>query len=252
MKKTYYLIVILLLAINNLQAQENDTIVENTFFMEGNIPQMYLEHVDRISLQFVSISKKQFLNFKTHQPDSNYIFNSPIYTSAPFTITTKKTEYKFRNTPYDDEYRYIGYVPEINSHIISECKWVCVNYLLDNETDEKMMLPCDFDSGVLGLKISASKKQMLMYLSYDAANYADYYSHRAEIIFMQIGDAKGFHKLTNPKICIITEWSIEDIVWIDEKSIALKVYDKYEDVWVEAWGHSIHEPVYQYFKAEIK
>ena len=249
----HYLIILLLIATNNLQAQEdNIVIVENVFFREGNISRMDLGHNNIMNIQFEPISKEQFLNLKAHQPDSNYKFTPPMgFVATPFTIETKNTYYKFSSDPYGEERRYIGYVPEINSHIISDCKWVCVNYLLDNQTDEKIILPSDFDGGVLGLKISASKKQLLMYSSHYGDNYADIYSHRAEIIFMQIGDGKGFHKLTNPRICIIMEWSIEDIVWIDNNSIALKVDDKHEEVWIEERGYSIHEPVYQYLKAEI-
>ena len=68
----------------NLQYNENH---ENAFFTEGNIPQMYLEHVERISLQFTSISESRFLNFKAHLTDSNYNFIPPIIASISFRET---------------------------------------------------------------------------------------------------------------------------------------------------------------------
>ena len=230
-----------------------DSEQKNAFFRDESIQRIDLENIDTITLRFEPVSEEIFLKlkvFQSYQPGSSLDFSWMNYPDISFSLATQNRHYNFIGDRSGQEYRYIGYVPEINSHIISECKWVCVNYLLDNETDEKMMLPDTFDGGVSGLKISASQKQVLMYLSYDGANYADYYPHRAEIIFMQIGEGKGFHELTNPKICIITEWSIEEIVWIDEKSIALKVYDKHEEV--SNGRYYYHEPVYQYFKTEIK
>jgi len=223
------------------------------FFRDENIQPFDMEHLDTINLQFVPISEDTFLKFKekqSHQPGSKYNFGPPANPS--FSLATQNEYYKFIGDSFGEEYRYVGYVPEISSYIISACKWVCTGCLLDNETDEKMQLPDSFDSGVLGLEISASKKQMLMFSSYYGDDYAKVSSHRAEIIFMQIGEGKGFHKLVKPEICIITAFSIEDIIWIDNNSIALKVYDKYEEVWNDSHTHTYHEPVYQYLKAEIK
>ena len=227
---------------------------ENAFFREGDIPRMDLENADTINLQFASISEELFSIYKEIQPyhaGSNYDFSPPVnHSDASFSLATQNTYYKFIGDRSGQEYRYIGYASEINSHIISDRKWVYVHYLLDNETNEKMMLPDTFEGGVSGLKVSDTQKQMLMYSAYYGDNYTDYHSHRAEIIFMQIGDGNGFHRLTNPKICIITAWSIEEIVWIDDHSIALKVYDKLEEVSNGIYNY--HKPAYQYFKAEMK
>jgi len=222
-----------------------DSEQESAFFRDENIQSFNMDHLDTINLQFVPISEDTFFKFKekqSHQPGPKYNFEPP--TNPSFSLATQNKYYKFIGDSFGVgvEYRYIGYASEINSHIIKACKEVCSGCLLDNKTDEKIWLPDTFDGGVLGMEISASKTQLLMYLSHYGDDYAEIYSHRAEIIFMQIDEGKGFHKLTKPKICIITAFSIEEIIWIDNNSIALKAYDKY----------TYHKPVYQYFKAEIK
>lgn len=223
----------------------------NNFFTDTSTQRMDIENADTIKFNFKPISEKQFLDFKAHQTGSNYdlsIAREPDDTTTVFTVKTKNTSYKFRDDRYGWQHRYAGYIPEINSHIIITAKEICVEYLLDDDTDEKIQLPTNFDGGMLGILIPSTGKQMLLYASHYDDDYVNFYSHRAEIILLRIGEGKGWHKLTKPRICPIYDWSIEEIVWINDHSIALKVYDIYETEPV----FNSHVPVYKYLRTSIK
>jgi len=91
----------------------------------------------------------------------------------------------------------------------------------------KMQLPSNFDAGILGLPFSPSGKHLIVWSSYDRMDYDKYSRYRAEIIAYYILDAKGFKAIKPDFNYYSKSWSIEKLIWINEHSIALKIY--YED-----------------------
>lgn len=87
------------------------------------------------------------------------------------------------------------------------------------------MIPSDYDQGILGLHMSPSCNQFLVYSSYDGPDYENYYEYRAEIIGFKITGAQGF-KAIQPSFSYHTKnWSIEDVTWITDNTIAIKTYE---------------------------
>jgi hypothetical protein len=108
-----------------------------------------------------------------------------------------------------------------------------------------MQLPCNHDQGILGLKLSPSCNQFIIYACYDLPNYYDYYEFRAEIFGFNIAQGKGLETITPSFEFVTKDWSITDLVWIDDKRIALKVYID----GIPSGGNNFG---YKYFKTNLK
>jgi hypothetical protein len=105
------------------------------------------------------------------------------------------------------------------------CDEICETYLYEYKTNQRTILPSDYDSGILGMLFSPSCNQFLVYSSYDGPDYDKYYDHRAEIFIFSIAHGEGLNGIRQQLQYFTKSWSIENLVWVNEKSIALKVYE---------------------------
>jgi hypothetical protein len=121
----------------------------------------------------------------------------------------------------------------------------CFAYLLDDETDEKMYVPSFYDSGLIDLLISPKGRYMLIYSSYDGPDYTDYYPHRSAFMVYAIGKGKGLKGLKGYRNFVSNDWSVEEIVWINDTTLGLKVYTENN----AGDGQGIQ---YKYYKTVIK
>lgn len=108
--------------------------------------------------------------------------------------------------------------------IDSECDEICETYLVDKRTRKKLLLPSSFDQGVMGLAPSPDHDRFVVYSSYDGPDYSSYYFYRAEIISYQLTEAKGLAAVHEQSSVHLYDWSIEDIVWVDDRTLVLKAY----------------------------
>lgn len=105
-------------------------------------------------------------------------------------------------------------------------------------------MPTDYDAGILSMLFSPSCSQLLICSSYDGPDFENYYSHRAEIFVFTVSIGNGL-KGIKPALKFYTkDWSIDDIIWINDKTIALKVYEEPR----QGDGSSNN---YKYYKADI-
>lgn len=104
------------------------------------------------------------------------------------------------------------------------CDEICETYLYEHKTNQRTILPSDYDSGILGMLFSPSCNQFLVYSSYDGPDYDKYYDHRAELFIFSIAHGEGLNGIRQQLQYFTKSWSIENLVWVNEKSIALKVY----------------------------
>ncbi|WP_458627336.1 hypothetical protein [Winogradskyella sp. PC D3.3] len=107
----------------------------------------------------------------------------------------------------------------------SYCDQICETYLTDDITGEKFWLPASFDQGILGTAFSPNHNYFMVFGSYDGPDYNHYYDYRADIHIFKITKNKGLNLLEFYFSFYTKEWSIEDIVWIDNATIALKIYE---------------------------
>lgn len=105
------------------------------------------------------------------------------------------------------------------------CDEICETYLYEHKTNNRTILPSDYDSGISGMLFSPSCNQFLVYSSYDGPDYDKYYDHRAELFIFSIAHGEGLNGIRQQLQYFSKSWSIEILVWVNEKSIALKVYE---------------------------
>ncbi len=117
-----------------------------------------------------------------------------------------------------------GYIPHLNLYLIGDCNEICEDYLYDPITHDSLNISVDYDQGFQGLLFSPSGNQLIIFASYDGPDYADYYYSRAVIYTYKVNSKKEGNTLRAHKQYSIFNWSIENLFWIDEDSIVLKVY----------------------------
>ncbi|KOS07594.1 hypothetical protein AM493_17280 [Flavobacterium akiainvivens] len=198
-------------------------------------------------LKFVPITGKQFNDIRAFAIANKNAGGvpAPVLKDSKLIVATKNALFELpAGGGYESSYSYIQYVPEIRSHLISRCgEGACSAYLLDHETNGIMYVPSSYDSGVMGFSVSPSGKYFLVYSSYDGPDYADYYTTRSEFMIYSIGQTKGMKGLRLYREFESTEWSIDEMVWLDNSTLALKVYAGNAAVDMEPVQYKYYETV---------
>ena len=115
-----------------------------------------------------------------------------------------------------------GYISKFDLKMVCACDQTCESYFLEIETGKKMGLPSGYDAGILGLSFTPSGQHFLIFSAYDSPDFKNYYAARSELFVYKMGE--GIDDIERSLSYFSQEWSIEAVVWIDEKSIALKIY----------------------------
>lgn len=126
------------------------------------------------------------------------------------------------------------------------CKDICELYLIDEKKKIKLMLPSNFDGGITGLVISPDCNQFFVYSSYDSADYTKFYENRAEVYGFAIAKGQGIQTIKPTFKFYTKNWSIENVIWISNNEIALKVYEESRS------AENQDKLNYKYFKSTIK
>ncbi|MES2679414.1 MAG: hypothetical protein V4635_05990 [Bacteroidota bacterium] len=224
-----------LLSCNNQPKQVDDTDIANSDTtlndssvgspndtLQGNAQQKTLivlssEKQPNISSKENSESKDSLIYFNdSHFADLGLVFKEISISQY------KDCEKKNKRTCSIDTNGFVKGKGLILGHF---CKDICESYLIDKKERIKLVLPCNYDQGIIGLEISPSCNQFIVYSSYDRPDYTEYYDYRAEIFGFTITQGQGF-KIIKPSFKYYTkDWSIDKITWIDENTLALKLYD---------------------------
>jgi hypothetical protein len=125
------------------------------------------------------------------------------------------------------------------------CKDICESYLTDKKKGIKLVLPSNYDAGIMDLLFSPSCNQFLVYSSYDGPDYTNYYEYRAEIIGFTITQGQGFDAVKPSFKYYTKDWSIDHVMWVDENTLTLKLYNG------ERTGNGENSK-YRYFKTNLK
>jgi hypothetical protein len=125
------------------------------------------------------------------------------------------------------------------------CKDICETYLIDKKEKIKLVLPSDYDQGIIGLIISPSCNQFIVYSSYDGPDYTNFYGHRAEVFGFTITQGQGIQTIKPSFKFHTKDWSIEEVIWVSDNEIAFKTYDESRSL---ANQDNLN---YKYFKSKI-
>jgi hypothetical protein len=115
---------------------------------------------------------------------------------------------------------------------------------VEKATNKWALIPSDYDGGILGMSLSPKCNQLMVCSSYDGPEYDKYYEYRAEFFVFNVTTGNGLKGIKPAFKYYTKDWSIDDFVWVNDKTIALKTYA--ERRWGDdSGGH------YKYFKADL-
>jgi hypothetical protein len=117
-----------------------------------------------------------------------------------------------------------GFVKSLGVTIKNRCDEICETQLFEIKSGETMPLPTDFDAGLLGILVSPLCDRFLTYSTYDMPNYDKYYANRALIVLYDINKGVGLKAIKKKKTFGLNSWSIKEVKWVNDKSIAFKLY----------------------------
>ena len=128
------------------------------------------------------------------------------------------------NNEYEGSYSYVGFSTDLQAWLISYCgESSCADSLISKASGERLPLYANFDQGVMGLELSPSKDKFLTWSSYDVPEFEWLSNHRAEFQIIKLKNGPLVD--TKPAISFTTKlWSVEDMVWQNDRSLVLKVY----------------------------
>jgi hypothetical protein len=152
-------------------------------------------------------------------------------------------EYK-RNYKLDCEVDSGHFIKGTELNVRHVCDEVCETYLEEKSSNRILLMPSGYDAGILSLSLSPACNKLLVCSSYDGPDYANYYEDRAVIFIFNIFKKYGLKGIQPACKFFTKDWSIADIVWINNKTIALKVYNEQQG----GDGIDVH---YRYFKMEL-
>jgi hypothetical protein len=162
--------------------------------------------------------KKNSVNDKIERKNHNLDLNLTEISKNEF--QTYKEKYK-TNCVLDSG----QFIRGSNLYVIQDCKEICETYLVERNTNRKMLMPSTYDTGILKMLLSPSCNQLLVCSSYDGPDYGNYYEYRAEIFLYHVSTGIGLKGITPTLKYYTKDWSIHNLTWVDEHTIALELYN---------------------------
>lgn len=129
-------------------------------------------------------------------------------------------------------------------YVSHNCDEICETYLAEKNSGRRMLMPSDFDAGILSMLLSPNCRQLIVCSSYDGPDYVNYCENRAEFYVFTITLEKGLDGIVPASKYFTKDYSIDDLTWVTDNTIALKVYE--EQRWGDGSGLN-----YTYFKADL-
>ncbi len=220
MKKSIFLATLFLLVVNSFWGQTKRNIEET--------PVIYIDTLITIdSLNLVPYTENEY---NKHLLETSLIenYSNPNFTKtdSSFIVKTKNSVFEISDTiSYESSYYYRLYSKPLRSHVFTHCgEGYCSAFLLDYKTDERFYLDAPFDAGIKGMQLSKKNTYLVVYSSYDGPDYDDYYATRSTFTLYKIKKNKGLKGMTVYYTFNSNEWSIEELIWINNNTLALKVY----------------------------
>lgn len=249
MTKTQIYIILLLFSIISCRNVEQkklkaETFVDSSLIKEKYEPKTTIENTDSISrLEISKLSEEQEIKenknklkikftiidstdyFKYKQKYSNEItVDTTIVNEAGsfFTLDVENAEKKFScDIDYSNCNYYKGFLNPLSKYIITHCgTGYCGTYLLDKNTGTQNYLESPFDSECEIPALSKNQDKLIAFSSsvFDRESFIALYRENAETKKIELKKFDSFYT---------SDWRIKEIIWIDNNSIALKVYEKY-------------------------
>jgi len=252
MKKTQIHLILLLFSIISCRNVEQkklktETLVDSSKIEQKNEPKITNENTQAISSSEISTvsavseeqeikENKNKLKIKITKIDSTDYFDykqkysngitvdTTLVNEAgnSFTLAVKNADKKFScDIDYNDCTYYKGFLNSLNKYILTSCgRGYCGTFLLDKNTGVRNFLQSPFDSECEIPSLSKSQDKLIAFSSsvFDRESFIALYKENVETKKIELRKFDSFYT---------SDWRIKEIIWIDNNSIALKVYEKY-------------------------
>lgn len=181
------------------------------------------ENKNKLKIKFTKIDSTDYFEYK--QKYSNGItVDTTIVNEAGsfFTLDVENAEKKFScDIDYSNCNYYKGFLNPLSKYIITYCRTgYCVTYLLDKKTGTQNYLESPFDSECEIPSLSKNENKLITFSSsvFDRESFIALYEKNIETKKIDFKKYDSFYT---------TDWRIKEIIWIDNNSIALKIFEKY-------------------------
>lgn len=195
-------------------------------YFTNNNPKGYAQATTVISDTLKKNSRNDKIERKT-VVDSLILYNDSLYgkLELKFTEISKNNflsyKRKYKTSCVLDSGQFIS---GSGLYVIQGCEEICETYLAERNTNRKMVMPSNYDAGILQMLLSPSCHQLVICSSYDGSDYGNYYEYRAEIYLFNVSTGIGLKGITPSLKYYTKDWSINDLTWVDENTIALELY----------------------------
>ncbi|MEM6723956.1 MAG: hypothetical protein AAF598_07955 [Bacteroidota bacterium] len=105
----------------------------------------------------------------------------------------------------------------------SDCNEICETWVCAPE-GRRFYWPGDYDAGIRGGAFSPDCKRYFVFATFDGPDFDSYYEHRAQLFIFNVKGRNGVNSL-QPAYRYETDiWSIDDVTWINNSELGLKLY----------------------------
>jgi hypothetical protein len=193
------------------------------------------------------LSNIEYLLDKQINYDSLILFDDSLFADLDSNFLEISSD-KFHR--YKDNYKVSceidsgHFIKGSGLNVRHDCDEVCETYLEEKSSNRILLMPSGYDAGILAMSLSPACNKLLVCSSYDGPDYANYYEDRAVIFIFNITKEYGLNGIQPVFKFFTKDWSIADIVWVNNKTIALKIY-------VEQHGGDGIDVQFKYYKKEF-
>tara|TARA_R110002049_G_scaffold185921_1_gene354193 strand:+ start:3187 stop:3822 length:636 start_codon:yes stop_codon:yes gene_type:complete len=174
-------------------------------------------------VEFSEIDSLQYVKLKENY-SNKLVVDSTKQTipDSSFTLIINNKNQQFScKEEYNPCYYYNGFLPSINSFIITYCTIdICETFLIDKTSGESKTLFSPYDNQSEVPLFSKNLKKMLVFASnvFDTESFISIYQRANED---EDFNFDSYESLTTDK------WKIYEAIWINENSFALMTFEKY-------------------------
>ena len=212
------------------QKDENKTTAEKSQpISKSNLPDDFpeenvlVENKNKLKIKFTKTDSINYFSFRQNYSNGIKIDTTIVNESgSSFSLIIKNEEKKFScDIDYNNCYYYKGFLKPLNKYIITYCgTGYCRTYLLDKNTGTQNYLESPFDSECEIPSLSKNENKLIAFSSsvFDRESFIALYKKNIETKKIDFKKYDTFYT---------SDWRVKEIIWIDNNSIALKIYEKY-------------------------
>lgn len=206
------------LIIKSFQEISESDISENAFEK-----QILKENQNKLKIKFSKIDSTNYLDFKHKY--SNGVETDPTiankYGDLFFLIVKNEKKGFGCDTDHNNCNYYKGFLKPLNKYILTYCETdYCRTYLLDKNTGMQHYLESPFDSESNIPCLSKEQDKLIAFSSsvFKRESFVAIYKKNTKTKEIEFSEFESFYT---------SDWRIKEIVWVNNNSIALKVFEKY-------------------------